>query len=124
MWEYIAHIVSTLRSERLVDTLADRRTKVDVKILGDTMAKKASAQVDTLADKLPEVEVKTLCGTFADGEAEGWSEQEDIKRLDDILVEMKAEEVVATLADRLTEVETLGDTLAEVMCKALVVPLA
>lgn len=39
-------------------------------------------------------------------------EQEDIKRLDDILVEMKAEEVVATLADRLTEVETLGDTLA------------
>lgn len=38
-------------------------------------------------------------------------EQEDIKRLDDILVEMKAEEVVATLADRLTEVETLGDTL-------------
>lgn len=73
MWEYIAHIVSTLRSERLVDTLADRRTKVDVKILGDTPAKKASAQVDTLADKLPEVEVKTLCGTFADGEAEGWS---------------------------------------------------
>ena len=70
------------------------------------------------------MEVKTLCGTFADGEAEGWSEQEDIKRLDDILVEMKAEEVVATLADRLTEVETLGDTLAEVMCKAFVVPLA
>lgn len=51
-------------------------------------------------------------------------EQEDIKRLDDILVEMKAEEVVATLADRLTEVETLGDTLAKVMCKAFVVPLA
>ena len=51
-------------------------------------------------------------------------EQEDIKRLDDILVEMKAEEVVATLANRLTEVETLGDTLAEVMCKAFVVPLA
>lgn len=51
-------------------------------------------------------------------------EEEDIKRLDDILVEMKANEVVATLADRLTEVETLGDTLAEVMCKALVVPLA
>lgn len=46
---------------------------MDVKILGDTLAKKASAQVDTLADKLPEVEVKTLCGTFADGEAEGWS---------------------------------------------------
>lgn len=51
-------------------------------------------------------------------------EQEDIKRLDDILVEMKAEEVVATLADRLTEVETLGNTLAKVMCKAFVVPLA
>lgn len=51
-------------------------------------------------------------------------EQEDIKRLDDILVEMRAKEVVATLADRLTEVETLGDTLAEVMCKAFVVPLA
>lgn len=51
-------------------------------------------------------------------------QQEDIKRLDDILVEMKAEEVVATLADRLTKVETLGDTLAEVMCKAFVVPLA
>lgn len=51
-------------------------------------------------------------------------EQEDIKRLDDILVEMKAEEVVATLADRLTEVETLGDTLAKVMCEAFVVPLA
>ena len=48
-------------------------------------------------------------------------EQEDIKRLDDILVEMKAEEVVATLADRLTEVEveTFGDTLAEVVCKHL-----
>ena len=29
-------------------------------------------------------------------------EQEDIKRLDDILVEMKSKEVVATLADRLT----------------------
>lgn len=72
MWEYIAH-VSTLRSERLVDTLADRRTKVEVKTLGDTLAKKASTQVDTLADKLPEVEVKTLSGTFADVEAEGWS---------------------------------------------------
>ena len=53
-------------------------------------------------------------------------EQEDIKRLGDILVEMKAEEVVATLADRLTEVEveTFGDTLAEVVCKAFVIPLA